>query len=100
MFPPGFGKRGAGVNMRRLWILASLPAMAAVTIVMLTSAGGATASRPRAHTAAAPRVLLVGSYKGIPGQYSAIQDAVDAANPGDWILVGPGDYHEQADHRA
>jgi hypothetical protein len=24
---------------------------------------------------------------------------VDAANPGDWILVGPGVYHEQADHR-
>jgi hypothetical protein len=43
---------------------------------------------------AAPRVLLVGSYQGIPGQYSSIQAAVDAARPGDWILIGPGDYHE------
>ncbi|MGH3564326.1 MAG: hypothetical protein ACRDTN_21750, partial [Mycobacterium sp.] len=40
------------------------------------------------------RVLLVGSYQGIAGQYSSIQAAVDAAQPGDWVLIGPGDYHE------
>ena len=39
-------------------------------------------------------VLLVGSYQGIPGQFSSIQAAVDAARPGDWVLIGPGDYHE------
>src|ERR1700739_2588697 len=39
-----------------------------------------------------PAVLLVGSYQGIPGQYSSIQAAVDAARPGGWVLVGPGDY--------
>jgi hypothetical protein len=39
-------------------------------------------------------VLRVGSYQGIPGQYSSIQAAVDAARPGDWVLIGPGDYHE------
>jgi hypothetical protein len=32
------------------------------------------------------------------GQYTTIQAAVDAAKPGDWILVAPGDYHETADH--
>jgi hypothetical protein len=42
--------------------------------------------------ARAPRVLRVGSYKGIPGQFRSIQAAVNAAKPGDWILVGPGDY--------
>src|SRR5689334_19616752 len=45
------------------------------------------------------RVLLVGTYRHHHGGYKTIQGAVDAARPGDWILVGPGDYHERADHR-
>ncbi len=47
---------------------------------------------------ASPNVLRVGTWNGIPGQYSTIAQAVAAAQPGDWILVGPGDYHEQMDH--
>jgi hypothetical protein len=43
-------------------------------------------------SAASAKVLRVRSYHGTPGQYSSIQAAVDAAKPGDWILVGPGDY--------
>ena len=43
------------------------------------------------------RALLVGTFNGIPGQYATIQAAVDAAQPGDWILVAPGDYHENSD---
>ncbi|MGP8008080.1 MAG: hypothetical protein ACLP2J_13750 [Acidimicrobiales bacterium] len=43
------------------------------------------------------RVLLVGTFSGHPGQYSSIQAAVDAARPGDWILIAPGDYHEDDD---
>ncbi len=43
------------------------------------------------------KVLLVGTFDGVNGQYQTIQSAVDAARPGDWILVGPGDYHETAD---
>src|SRR2546426_2610766 len=39
-------------------------------------------------------VLRVGTYRGMPGQFRTIQAAVDAARPGDWILVAPGDYHE------
>ena len=46
--------------------------------------------------AAAPsagaRVLRVGTYHGIAGQYTSIQAAVNAAHPGDWILIAPGDY--------
>ncbi len=42
------------------------------------------------------RVLRVGKYKGIRGQFTSIQRAVDAAKPGDWILVGPGDYKEHS----
>ncbi len=45
--------------------------------------------------AAAPagaRVLRVGTYHGHKGQYKTIQAAVNAAKPGDWILIAPGDY--------
>jgi hypothetical protein len=42
--------------------------------------------------AAGARVLRVGSYHGVPGQYQTLQAAVKAAHPGDWILIGPGDY--------
>ncbi len=42
-------------------------------------------------------VLLVGTFHGHAGKYTTIQSAVDAAKPGDWILVAPGDYHENAD---
>jgi hypothetical protein len=44
-----------------------------------------------------PKVLLVGTYRGKAGRFASIQAAVNAARPGDWILVGPGDYHETAD---
>jgi hypothetical protein len=43
-------------------------------------------------SAATAKVLLVGTYKGIRGQYATLQAAVDAARPHDWILVAPGDY--------
>ncbi len=43
-------------------------------------------------SSAAARVLRVGTYHGIRGQYRSIQAAVQDARPGDWILVAPGDY--------
>jgi hypothetical protein len=46
---------------------------------------------------AGARVLRVGSLRGVRGQYGSIQAAVDAAQPGDWVLIGPGDYHERGD---
>jgi hypothetical protein len=59
--------------------------------VCVLVAGGVCVARA---APVAPAVLLVGSYQGIPGQYSSVQAAVDAARPGDWVLIGPGDYHE------
>jgi hypothetical protein len=41
---------------------------------------------------AKPRVLTVGTYKHVRGQFKTIQAAVNAAKSGDWILIGPGDY--------
>jgi len=58
--------------------------------VLVAAGVGMAGAAPARATA----VLRVGSYQGIPGQYSSIQAAVDAARPGDWILIGPGDYHE------
>jgi hypothetical protein len=52
----------------------------------------AVAPASSAATARPPRVLRVGSWHGIPGTFASIQAAVNAAHPGDWILVGPGDY--------
>jgi Right handed beta helix region len=51
-------------------------------------------------SAAGSHILRVGSYHGISGQYQTIQQAVNAAQPGDWILIGPGDYHEQGSSNA
>jgi hypothetical protein len=50
-------------------------------------------------SASSARVLRVGAYHGVHGTYTSIQAAVSAAHRGDWILVGPGDYKERADHR-
>ena len=41
---------------------------------------------------AGAKVLRVGSFHGVKGQFTSIQAAVKAAKPGDWILIGPGDY--------
>jgi hypothetical protein len=40
------------------------------------------------------KVLQVGTYRGKTGAYSTIQAAVNAALPGDWILIAPGAFHE------
>jgi hypothetical protein len=59
--------------------------------------GACSSSSKPAQSSSAARALLVGTFDGHKGQYATIQDAVDAARPGDWILVAPGDYHESND---
>jgi hypothetical protein len=64
--------------MRRLVVAVAVVALGGLMLTSLASA----------------RVLRVGTYRGMRGQYGTIQAAVTAARPGDWILIGPGDYHE------
>jgi hypothetical protein len=61
--------------------------MPRVRVVMLVLVGALVLA-----AGAGGKVLRVGSYHGVRGQFSSIQAAVNAAKPGDWILVGPGDY--------
>ncbi|SRR5579871_2203717 len=75
--------------MNRRWIR-----LAAVGTLAVA---GCSSTHHAAHVAPGPHVLLVGTYRGHKGQFDSIQAAVDAAMPGDWILVAPGDYHENAD---
>jgi len=70
--------------------------------VLAVAALAACSSSSRSGSAApvgskGARVLLVGTFSGHAGRYRTIQSAVTAARPGDWILVAPGDYHENAD---
>jgi len=53
-----------------------------------------------AASSSSPKVLLVGSFQGVQGGYRTIQSAVNAARPGDWVLIGPGDYHEHGTDEA
>ena len=78
----------------------TLGAAAVLACAMLSGAlPGVAAASPSGTSGGwhSARVLLVGTYKGKTGKYKSIQAAVNAARPGDWILVGPGDYHETAD---
>ncbi len=47
---------------------------------------------------ASAAVLRVGTFNNIAGDFTTIQAAVDAAQPGDWILIAPGDYKERGDY--
>ncbi len=68
---------------------------------MLVGAAGASGASTRAHPSGRNRVLYVGSFHGVTtppsATFSTIQAAVNASKRGDWILIAPGDYHEQGD---
>jgi hypothetical protein len=75
-------------SFRRLGLAA---AVAAVTVV-------ATAVAAPAAQARVPHVWRVGTWHGVRGNVASIAAALHKAQPGDWILIAPGDYHVRMDH--
>src|SRR5215467_8139410 len=67
---------------------------------MLATAALVGSTFAAGHSAAAERVLLVGTYRDTVGSFTSIQSAVNAARPGDWVLIAPGVYHEQGSAEA
>jgi len=68
--------------------------------VLVAIAAGAPAATGRTASAAATpvQVYRVGSWHGIAGNQPSIEAAVAALHPGDWVLIGPGDWHPRADY--
>ena len=83
--------------MRRTWLLGTVLALAAAGLSASPALGASTASGQKPAEA---RTLLVcnGSTLACPdvAHYQTVQAAVDAAHPGDWVLIWPGVYHEKS----
>jgi hypothetical protein len=75
---------------RAVVVMIAILGMAAVVPAASAKAHRHHKRKKRHHTVT--RVLRVGVYHGIKGQYTSIQAAVNAAKPGDWILIAPGDW--------
>jgi hypothetical protein len=70
----------------------------ALALLALGLSGVAAAAPAGTAHGPKPRVWTVGTWHGKPGQFLSIQAAVDAASPGDWVVIAPGDYKERGDY--
>ena len=88
----------AVVVRRPLRLAGVLAAAGTCLAVLLAGAASAQASCLPSTKVPPPKngVLLVGTFNGKKGQCKTIQEAVKAAAPGNWILVGPGDYKQSS----
>ena len=84
---PGPSPIGRQMVMLRARVLA---------LTILASAAAATTALSGCGSSSSSKVLTVGSFHGKPGEFSTISRG-QRGPPGDWILIGPGDYHETAD---
>jgi hypothetical protein len=88
--------------MRRLWFLGAALALAVAGLTSTASqALGAPTAAGQPASQQASRALLVcnASTVACPGKvphYTTVQAAVNAARPGDWVLIWPGVYHEKS----
>jgi hypothetical protein len=83
--------------MTYIWSVRRSRCLVAAAVGLVLAATLAACGSSSKSDSSAGKVLLVGTFHGHAGKYQSIQSAVNAAKPGDWILVAPGDYHENAD---
>jgi len=89
----------SSARVRRIISGSGLRVVAAVTAAVLLGFGlSGVATAAPARGGPKPRVWTVGTWHGKRGQFRSIQAAVDAAAPGDWIVIAPGDYKERGDY--
>ena len=83
-------------SLRRATVLAGVAVLLAVLLsCVATGQAAVNTCVPSTHVPPPKnRVLRVGAFNGKKGQCKTIQEAVNAAAPGNWILVGPGDYKQ------
>jgi hypothetical protein len=87
--------------MRRSWLVIAAFAVAIAGLPALAVGQSLAATgvyKARSHSA---RALLVCNGRTVPcppgvARYTTIQAAVNAARPGDWVLIWPGVYHEKS----
>jgi hypothetical protein len=90
--------------LRKVWC-AALVAVAVVTGMAGcqsqasgsgNAAGGRNSAKPTGGSLARALLVCNGSTQRCPktAHYRTVQAAVDAARPGDWVLIWPGVYHE------
>ena len=84
--------------MRRSWLLGAALILAVGGAPAISASQALGAASPA--TAGATALLVCnGSTVACPAGvtvYQTVQAAVDAAKPGDWVLIWPGVYHEKS----
>jgi hypothetical protein len=95
---PNFCRGARATSASAHWRAATVAATVLVLLTIGVSGVAAAAPAGRAAPGQKPGVLTVGTFDGKPGEFQSIQSAVDAASPGDWIVIAPGDYKERGDY--